>query len=168
MQGKNRPINLCSCRCEDEIFLEVFRYSEVITGIESIVDNVTIYYHPPDNKALWWYDSIFGSGYKIRKPNKRQLLNEKKLDNINIGEIATTKETLLCLFSNLPFIKHNVYAENPIVLQDMSEIINGGLKPYHHKHINVACDCHMVKARNIEELPKCPLCGVRFDYVLDS
>ena len=72
------------------------------------------------------------------------------------------------MFSNLPFIKHNVYAENPLVLQDMSEIINGGLKAYQRKHINIACACRMVKARNIENLPECPLCGVRFEYVLDS
>ena len=87
---------------------------------------------------------------------------------MNIGEMATTKETLLCTFSNLPFIKHNVYAENPIVLEDMSEIINGGLKAYQRSHINMACSCRTVKAHNISRLPFCPLCGNKIEYVLDS
>ena len=150
-----------------EFFQEVFRDSEVVPGIESIVDNVTVYYHPRD-KALWWADAIFGTGDKIGRQNTRQLPNEEKLDNINIGEIATAKETILCAFSNLPFIKHNVYAENTLVLQDMSEVINGGLKPYQRKHINIACGCRMVKARKIEKLSNCPLCGIKFEYVLDS
>ena len=168
-QGKGK-IGQLICAHADvkvELFREVFRDSEVVPGIESIVDNVTVYYHPRD-KALWWADAILSTGEKIGRQSNRQLPNEKKLDNINIGEIATTKETLLCMFSNLPLIKHNVYAENPTVLQDMSEIINGGLKAYQRKHINIACACRMVKARNIEKLPECPLCGVRFEYVLDS
>ena len=169
LQGKGK-IGQLICAHADvkvEVFQEVFRNSEVVPGIESMVDNVTVYYHPRD-KALWWADAIFDTGDKMGRQNKRQLPNEKKLDNINIGEIATTKETLLCTFSNLPFIKHNVYAENPLVLQDMSEVINGGLKPYQRKHINIACACRMAKARNIEKFITCPLCGVRFEYVLDS
>jgi len=150
-----------------EFFREVFRNSEVVPGIESIVDNVTVYYHPGD-KALWWADSIFGTGVKVGKQTSTQLPNEEKLDNVNIGEMATKKETLLCTFSNLPFIKHNVYAENPIVLEDMSEIINGGLKAYQRSHINIACSCRTVKARNISRLPVCPLCGEKIEYVLDS
>ena len=168
VKGKIGQLICAHADVKVEVFREVFRNSEVVPGIESIVDNVTVYYHPRD-KALWWADAIFYTGEKIRRQSNRRLPNEKKLDNINIGEIATTKETLLCTFSNLPFIKHNVYAENLTVLQDMSEIINGhGLKAYQWKHINIACACRMVKACDIEILLECPLCGVRLKYVLDS
>ena len=167
IKGKIGQLICAHADVKVEVFQEVFRDSEVVPGIESIVDNVTVYYHPRD-KALWWANAIFDTGEKIGRQRNRQLPNEKKLDNINIGEIATTKETLLCPFSNLPFIKHNVYAKNPSVLQDMSEIINGGLKAHQRKHIKISCACRMVKARNIEILPECPLCGVRFEYVLDS
>jgi len=150
-----------------DFFLEVFRNSEFVPGIENFVDNVTVYYHPGD-KALWLAHAIFGTGDKMGKQITRKLRNEEKLDNVNIGEMATAKETLLCTFSNLPFIKHNVYAENPTVLQDMSEIINGGLKPYKRKHINIACSCRTIKAINIEHFPICPFCGKKIEYVLDS
>ena len=151
-----------------EVFQEVFKKTNFVPGIENIVDNVTVYYHPRD-KALWWAaESIFGSGDKLGRQNARQLPNEQKLDNVNIGEMAMSRENIICFLSNLPLLKHNVYAENPTVLEDMSEIINGGLKAYHRSHINVACSCLNVRAHDITKKPICNLCGTKYEYVLDS
>lgn len=151
-----------------EFFLDVFRDSDTVAGIESIVDNVTVYFHRRD-KALWWAaDSIFGTGDRIGRQESRQLPNEMKLENINIGEWAATRESILCFFINIPNIKHNVYAENPLVLEDMSEIINGGFRAYQRKHINVACSCRIRKAHDITKKPHCDFCTEKYEYVLDS
>jgi len=165
LKGKIGQIICAYADVKVEFFLEVFRNHEVVLGIENIADNVTIYYHYGD-RVLWSAASTimgFGSG----KQSKRLVPNEAKLDNVNIGEIATAKKSLLCTFSNLPYIKHNVYAENPIVLEDMSEIINGNIKAYQRKHIKIACSCRIVKACNVPKL-HCPLCGAKLEYVLDS
>ena len=61
-----------------------------------------------------------------------------------------------------------MYAENPLVLDDMSEIINEGRKAYERKHINVACSCRCVKAHDIAKKPDCHLCTRKYQYVLDS
>ena len=96
------------------------------------------------------------------------LPDEKKVDNVNIGDDKITlKESFLGTFSNLPCIKHNVYAENPIILEDMSEIINGCLKAYQRSHIKIACYCRTVKAHDILKLRFCPLCELQYEYVLN-
>lgn len=151
-----------------EFFLDVFKDSDTVVGIESIVDNVTVYFHRRD-KALWWAaHSIFGTGDRIGRQEARQLPNEEKLENVNIGEMAVSRESLFCFFGNITTIKHNVYAEDPTVLEDMSEIINGGLKAYQRKHINVACSCSIKRAHDITKKPNCHLCTEKYEYVLDS
>ena len=152
-----------------EFFLDVFKDSDTgVAGIESIVDNVTVYYHPRD-KALWWAaNSIFGTGDRIGRQETKQLPNEMKLENVNIGEMAVSRENLFCFVGNIASMKHNVYAENPTVLEDMSEIINGGRKACARKHINVACACSLRKAHDITKKPNCHLCTAKYEYVLDS
>ena len=152
-----------------EFFLDVFKDSNTgVAGIESIVDNVTVYYHRRD-KALWWAaNSIFGTGDRIGRQETKQLPNEMKLENVNIGEMAVTKETLLCFVGNIPHIKHNVYAENPTVLEDMSDIINKGRRAYERKHIKVACSCNVKRVHDISIKPECNKCTGKYEYVLDS
>lgn len=150
-----------------EFFLEVFKDSDTVAGIESIVDNVTVYFHQRD-KALWWASYLTGIGDRIGRQETRQLPNEQKLENINIGETSTAKETFLYFVGSLSSIKHNVYAENPLVLEDMSEIINKGFKAHQHSHINVACSCFIAKAHDVTTKPKCHLCEEKYQYVLDS
>ncbi|XP_065898864.1 uncharacterized protein [Dysidea avara] len=150
-----------------EFFLEVFKDSDTVAGIESIVDNVTVYYHQRD-KALWWASAICGIGDRIGRQETRQLPNEKKLENINIGEMSIAKETFLYFVGSISSIKHNVYAENPLVLEDMSEVINKGFKAHQRSHINVACSCFIVKAHDVTTKPVCHLCGEKYEYVLDS
>ena len=91
--------------------------------------------------------------YYVICPSKILVPNEEKLDNVNIGEIAIVKESLLCTFSNIPCIKHNVYAENPIVLEDTREIINGSVKAYQRKHK----DCLLLSYHALH----CHLCGAK-------
>jgi len=151
-----------------EFFLDVFKDSDMVGGIESIVDNVTVYFHRRD-KALWWAaDSIFGTRDRIGRQEARQLPNEEKLENVNIGEMATSRESMFCFFGNIATIKHNVYAEDPTVLEDMSEIINGGLKAYQRRHIKMACPCGIKKAHDITKKLNCHLCNKKYEYVLDT
>ena len=152
-----------------EFFLDVFKDSNTgVPGIESIVDNVTVYYHKRD-KALWWAaNSIFGTGDRIGRQETKQLPNERKLENVNIGDMAVAKETLLCFVGNIAHIKHNVYAENPTVLEDMSDIINKGHRAYERKHIKVACSCNMKRVHDISTKPECHKCTGKYEYVLDS
>ena len=69
-------------------------------------------------------NSIFGTGDRISRQETKQLPNESKLENVNIGEMAVTN----CFAENIVHIKHNVYAENPTVMEDMSNIINKGCR----------------------------------------
>jgi len=166
-EGKIGQLICAHADVKVEFFLEVFKDSDTVAGIESIVDNVTVYYHQRD-KALWWASALCGIGDKIGRQETRQLPNEKKLENINIGEMSVAKETFLFFIGSLSSIKHNVYAGNPLVLEDMSEIINKGLKAHQRSHINVACSCFIVKAHDVTTKPVCHLCGEKYEYVLDT
>ena len=168
VKGKIGQLICAHADVKVEFFLDVFKDSDTgVAGIESIVDNVTVYYHPRD-KALWWAaNSIFGTGDRIGRQETKQLPNEKKLENINIGDRPINRETVLCFVGDIASFKHNVYAENPIVLEDMSELINGGLKAYDRKHIKVACVCCVARAHDITKKPYCHLCTAKYEYVFD-
>ena len=150
-----------------DAFQHAFRGTERIPGIEQMVDNVTIYYHQCD-KALWLSgDSIIGTGNRLGKQDKERLSNEIKLDNVDIGEKDISKESSLGFFSGLSF-KHNVYAENPLILEDMSEIINEGLKAYQRKNIRVLCKCGKFKSHDLTVNPSCQACKTQYNFVIHS
>ena len=151
-----------------DAFQHAFKGTERIPGIERMVDNVTIYYHQHD-KALWLSGNsiIIGTGHRLGRQDREKLSNESKLDNVDIGDKDISKESSLGFFSGLDF-KHNVYAENPLILEDMSEIINEGLKAYQRKNIRVVCRCGKSKPHDLTINPSCQTCKTQYYFVIHS
>ena len=150
-----------------DAFQHAFKGTEMIPGIEKMVDNVTIYYHQHD-RALWLSgDSIIGTGHRLGRQNKARVSNDVKLDNVDIGEKDISKESSLGYFSGLS-VKHNVYAENPLILEDMSEIINEGLKAHQRKNIRVLCRCGKSKSHDLTMNPSCQTCKTQYSFVIHS
>ena len=148
-------------------FQLAFRGTERIPGMEQMVDNVTIYYHQHD-KALWLSgNSITSAGHRLGRQDRENIFNGSKLDNVDIGAKDISKESSLGFFSGLA-VKHNVYAENPLILEDMSEIINEGLKAYQRKNVRVVCRCGKSKSHDLTVNPSCQTCKAQYHFVIHS
>lgn len=150
-----------------DAFQLAFKGTERIPGIEQMVDHVTIYYHNQD-KALWVSgDSLIGTGNRLGRQDRERLSNGTTLDNVDIGDKEITKESSLGFFSGLDF-KHNVYAENPLILEDMSEIINEGLRACQRKHVRILCKCGRSKSHDLAITPSCQTCKTQYNFVIHS
>ena len=166
-KGKIGQLICAHADVQVDAFQHAFKGTERIPGIEQMVDHVTIYYHQHD-RALWLSgDSIIGTGHRLGRQNKEKLSNSTKLDNVDIGEKNVSKESSLGYFSGLS-IKHNVYAENPLILEDMSEIINEGLKAHQRKNIRVLCRCGKSKCHDLTIDPSCQTCKIQYSFVIHS
>ena len=135
------------------------------SGLNHVVDRITIYYHPSD-KALWFsarFPLICSGADKIGRQVSKKLDNDFKLDNINIGELCTK------WFS----FNHSVFLKHPLILEDMSEIIHRGIKACERQHVQlqILCDCNQVTAKTkpmlpVTDQPCCPKCRRCSEYVL--
>ena len=134
-------------------------------GLKHICDGITVYYHPQDTALkLACKLPLIGKNnmYKIGRQDSEgdKLPNDDKLDNINISKVA-----------GMDILKHSIFIENKLILEDMSEIIHKGTRAHQRQYIQIACKCH-AKPRNdgfmqhINDLPSCTQCNHNFEYVL--
>ena len=136
-------------------------------GLKHIVDNITVYYHPED-KALKLSCKLPVIGknnmYKIGRQDSEgdKLQNDSKLDNVNISKVPGMKTWIQ--------LKHSVFIENRVILEDMSEIIHKGIRAHQRQYIKIACKCHSLPRKDvcmhINDLPFCTTCKRSFEYVL--
>ena len=113
-----------------DVSVEYFQqvYNDSMIGLKHVVDHVTVYYHPSD-RPLWFSSHLpLCSTNKIDtigRQAREKLENDVKLDNINIGKSCTKWLSL----------NHSVFLENPIILEDISEIIHIGKKAHKRPHV---------------------------------
>ena len=133
-------------------------------GLKHICDGITIYYHPQDTALkLACKLPLIGKNnmYKIGRQDSEgdKLQNDDKLDNINISRV-----------SGMDVLKHSIFIENILILEDMSEIIHKGTRAHQRRYIQIACKCHAVprndSCMHINDLPSCTQCNHNFEYVL--
>ncbi|XP_065917407.1 uncharacterized protein [Dysidea avara] len=160
LEGKLGQVICADADVEVKFFQELYRNSNLAPGIDSIADNVTVYYHPSD-KVLLWKDSIHHIGLPIGGVQRR------KIDCVNIGKCVFENNSQLT-YHTVPQMKQNTYADNAFIIKDMSAIINEGLEAYQRPHIKIACSCNTVKPDGIVKQEACPKCNSNFEYVIDG
>lgn len=169
-KGKIGQVILAHGDVSIEYFQQVYDM-QPLQGFRDVVDHITIYYHPEDS-ALWLACCVpcisTKNMVKIGRQNDEKLDNDDKLDNINIG-ISNTKNT-----GGWFNLKHAVFLENPLILEDMSEIIHRETKAQERKHIQLRtlCNCGQVSTKrnslqSTTDQPHCPNCHQRSEYVLN-